>query len=323
MSFLFLSPVRPANNATIRPALTDAKSESVNNLILPMLDARGRGGQNICTGATMEAIANLGRRVQDGFSDVGDFAVFCARTLVQTPGVLANKTSLHMLMRQFFEIGTRSLPVVMVTGAFVGMVLAVQTVPQFAAMDMPALVGSVVNHSVLKELGPVLVGVLLAGRVGGGLAAELGTMRVTEQIDALRAMGCDPIRVLIAPRFLACLLLMPLLVMYACFTGIVGGCLIAVYVYGINAADFWWHSQATIGLYEILYGPLKGLFFGAIISLIACYKGFRCAPGAAGVGRACTESFVASCMAILTLDLFLGMFLNTLYRALYGAKELL
>ena len=203
------------------------------------------------------------------------------------------------------------------------MVLAVQAVPQFAAMNILARVGAVVNYSVLKELGPVLVGVLLAGRVGGGLAAELGTMHVTEQIDALRAMGCDPIRVLVVPRFLACLLLIPLLVMYACFMGIFGGYLIGVCVYGINAADYWRYSQTTIGLYDVFYGPIKSVFFGAVISLIACYKGFNCTPGAAGVGRACTQSFVASCMAILVLDLFLGMFLNTLHRALYGLNVLL
>ena len=228
-----------------------------------------------------------------------------------------------MLLPQFFEIGTRSIPVVMITGAFVGMVLAVQTVAQFKSIGLEAQMGTIINLSVLRELGPVLAGIMLAGRVGGGLTAELGTMRVTEQIDALRAMGTDPIRVLVVPRFLACVLLIPVLVFYAAFMGIVGGYVISVYVYGVRSSEFWRHASETVEYFDILYGPIKSVFFGAVIGLISCYKGFRCAPGAAGVGRACTESFVASCMAVLTLNFFIGMLLNTIYEIFYGIKIVL
>jgi phospholipid/cholesterol/gamma-HCH transport system permease protein len=176
---------------------------------------------------------------------------------------------------------------------------------------------------VLRELGPVLAGVMLAGRVGGGLTAELGTMRVTEQIDALRAMGADPIRVLVVPRFLACVLLIPVLVLYADFMGILGGYAISVYIYGVNAAEFWRHASETVEYFDIFYGPIKSVFFGMAISLVCCYKGFHCRAGAAGVGRACTESFVASTMAILALDFFLGMLLNTAYEFLYGLRAVL
>jgi phospholipid/cholesterol/gamma-HCH transport system permease protein len=164
---------------------------------------------------------------------------------------------------------------------------------------------------------------MLAGRVGGGLTAELGTMRVTEQIDALRAMGADPIRVLVVPRFLACVLLIPILVLYSNAMGILGGYVVSVYIYGINAATFWRHAQETVEYFDIFYGPLKSIFFGAVLALICCFKGFRCAAGAAGVGRACTQSFVASCMAILALNLFLGMLLNTIYEFFYGVKIVL
>jgi len=148
-------------------------------------------------------------------------------------------------------------------------------------------------------------------------------MHVTHQIDAIRVMGCDPIRVLVVPRFLACVLLIPLLVAYACFMGILGGYVICVYLFDVNGADFWNYSRQTVGGWEMIYGPLKSLFFGMVISLVSCYKGFRCAPGAAGVGRACTESFVLSCMAILALDLFLNMLLNTIYISLFGLKTML
>jgi phospholipid/cholesterol/gamma-HCH transport system permease protein len=211
----------------------------------------------------------------------------------------------------------------MITGAFVGMVLAAQSVLQFKAVGLEAKLGAIVNLSVVRELGPVLAGVVLAGRVGGALAAELGTMRVTEQIDALRAMGADPIRVLVMPRFLACLLLMPILVLYADLTGIVGGYAVGVHVYGINPADFWETASQTVQFFDIFEGLLKSLFFGAVMSLICCYRGFHCQPGAAGVGRACTESFVESCMAILALDFFLGVVLNTVYTLTWGTPPVL
>ena len=144
-------------------------------------------------------------------------------------------------------------------------------------------------------------------------------MRVTEQIDALRAMGADPVRVLVVPRVLACVLLMPVLVLYADFTGILGGYVIGVHVYKINAVAFWEHAARTVEMFDILTGLIKSVFFATVIGLISCWRGFRCRPGAAGVGRACTESFVESCMAILALDFFIGVLLNTFYSLTWGA----
>ncbi len=271
----------------------------------------------------MSIIALLGRHTLRGLDAFGDFCRFSGRTLEWTFEGASRWRTVRLLFPQLYEVGTRSVPVVMITGAFVGMVLAVQMVAQFRAVGMIAQMGTIVNLSVLRELGPVLAGIMLAGRVGGGLTAELGTMRVTEQIDALRAMGADPIRVLVVPRFLACVLLIPVLVMYADFMGILGGYVISVFVYGVNGPEFWRHAARTVEYFDIFYGPLKSIFFGVAISLICCYKGFRCSPGAAGVGRACTESFVASTMAILALDFFLGMLLNTIYEFLFGLKALM
>ncbi len=271
----------------------------------------------------MVMLAQLGRFTLDSLDGFGQFCRFSGQACAWSVRGARRWRNVRLLLPQLYEIGTRSVPVVMVTGAFVGMVLAVQMVAQFRAVGMVAAMGTIVNLSVLRELGPVLAGVMLAGRVGGALAAELGTMRVTEQIDALRAMGTDPVRVLVVPRLLACVLLIPVLVLYGDFMGILGGWAISVFVYGVNSADFWRHAVRTVEYFDILYGPIKSVFFGTAIGLICCFKGFNCSPGAAGVGRACTESFVASTMVILALDFFLGMFLNTIYEFLYGIKDLM
>jgi phospholipid/cholesterol/gamma-HCH transport system permease protein len=268
----------------------------------------------------MPLLDYIGRRTVEVVDYIGDFCCFAWRTLVWSPVGITKWRNWRLVMSQFYEIGTLSIPVVMITGLFIGMVLAVQSVEELKGMGMQGQMGAIVNLSVLRELGPVLAGVMLAGRVGGGMTAELGTMRVTEQLDALRAMGADPIRVLVAPRFVACVVLIPALVLYASFMGILGGYLISVHVYYVNGADFW--RFAGVDFFDILYGPIKSVFFGAALSLICCHRAFTCAPGAAGVGRACTESFVASCMSVITLDLFLGMLLNRIHDLLGGAKAI-
>ena len=249
----------------------------------------------------------------------GDFCCFCGRTFLYSLCVMGRWRTLRLLLAQMYEVGTRSVPMVMITGAFVGMVLAAQSVLQFKAVGLEARLGAIINLSVVRELGPVLAAVMITGRVGGALAAELGTMRVTEQIDALRAMGADPIRVLVVPRFLACLVLMPFLVLFADFTGILGGYFIGVHIYQINSGEFWDHAAATVEMFDILSGLLKSLLFGGVMSLICCYRGFRCRPGAFGVGRACMESFVEACMTILALDFFIGVALNTFYTFTWGS----
>lgn len=266
----------------------------------------------------MAVIEHVGARTTRWLEEFGDFWRFTGRTHVAAPVSLSRWHGLRLLLEQMFEIGTRSLPVILITGTFVGMVLAVQTVQQFQSAGLESQLGVIVNLSVIRELGPVLAGVLLAGRVGGAIAAEVGTMRVTEQIDALRAMGADPIRHLVAPRFLACTLLSPFLVIYADVMGILGGYYIASYVYNVSAADYWRYSDTAIEFFDVGLGLIKSVMFGGTMALICCFKAFRCAPGAAGVGRACTEAFVVSCMMILALDFFLNVLLGAIYQALYG-----
>lgn len=224
---------------------------------------------------------------------------------------------------QMYEIGNKSVPVVMITGAFVGMTLAVQSYSQFKGINLEDRLGSLINISVVKELGPVLAAMMLAGRVGGALTAELGTMNVTEQIDALRTMGADPIRYLVIPRFLACMLLTPFLTVYADFMGVMGGYIITVCHFGVNSEAYWRFSADVVEKWDVFIGVIKGVFFGATIALISCFKGFNCQPGAHGVGKACTEAFVCSFLSILALDFMLAIVFKAIYDTIWGVRVIL
>ncbi len=220
-----------------------------------------------------------------------------------------------------YEVGVRSVPVVCVTGAFIGMVMSIESHATFKAIGQEARLGSVINLSVVKQIGPVLAAVMLAGRVGGALTAELGTMNVTEQLDAMRVMGADPIRYLVVPRFLACVLLTPILTIYSDLLGVLGGYFLSVYYLGVAEVPYWQYSAQAIETWQIMEGIFKSVFFGAAIGLISCYKGFNSGAGASGVGRACTESFVASFMAIIVLNFFFARLLQNLYAGLYGNRS--
>lgn len=266
-------------------------------------------------------LARLGRLTIDKIEDFGDFSVFAWETFASITREMFTRRGWQNFAPQAYLIGVLSVPVLLVTGLFVGLVLAVQTVEQFQTIGLEERMGVVVNMSVLRELGPVLSGIMLAGRVGGALAAELGTMKVTEQIDALRAMGTSPIRHLVAPRFLSCLLLTPLLTFYSDVMAALGGWYITVQIYGVQSYAYWKYSANTIESWDFLTGFAKSVAFGGALGLIACYKGFNCKPGAEGVGRATTDSFVSSFVVILVLDFFISVFMQALYRGIYGFKS--
>jgi phospholipid/cholesterol/gamma-HCH transport system permease protein len=158
---------------------------------------------------------------------------------------------------------------------------------------------------------------MLAGRVGSSMAAELGTMRVTEQIDALTSLGANPIRYLVVPRFLGCLLLIPALTIMADFMGVIGALFYAVFLLGIDSHSYLENSAQFVGSFDLFVGVFKSLFFGAAIALIGCHRGFNCDPGAEGVGRAATSAFVYSFVVILLLDLVLGITLDSIYYAIW------
>jgi phospholipid/cholesterol/gamma-HCH transport system permease protein len=255
----------------------------------------------------------LGLLVQNILEGFGDLSVFALEVM---RGSLRRPTR-GTLLPVCYAIGVTSVPVVAVTGMFIGMVLAVQAYSQFAAFGLETRLGSIINMSVVRELGPVLAATMLAGRVGGAMAAELATMRITEQIDAIACLGVNPIHYLAVPRFVACVLLIPLLTILANFMGVMGGGLICCGVYHIDAHHYWSNTRGYVELWDLTAGLIKPIVFGAAIAVISCYRGFRSEPGAEGVGRAATFAFVWSFMAILILDFFLAMFLNNLYSYLW------
>jgi phospholipid/cholesterol/gamma-HCH transport system permease protein len=193
----------------------------------------------------------------------------------------------------------------------------VQSYTQFERINMETRLGAMINMSLVRELGPVLAATMLAGRVGSAMAAELGTMRITEQIDALESMGANAIHYLVVPRFLACLVLIPMLTIMADFMGIMGGAFCGIYVYGIDFHHYVENSRHFVGLFDLFAGVFKSLFFGAAIAIIGCHQGFHCDPGAEGVGKAATSAFVLSFVTLLLLDLFLAVILDAIYLTLW------
>ena len=261
-------------------------------------------------------------KTMQGVGGAGQFGRFVWRSAITSAHSITMSQTYPLIWAQMLLIGVRSVPVIMITGAFVGMTLAVQAYDQLAGMGLEEHLGVLINISVVKELGPVLAAVMLAGRIGGALTAELGTMNVTEQIDAIRSMGTDPIRYLVAPRILACLLLTPVLIIYADLMGIVGGYFVSVIQFGINSRAYWNFSASGVELWDVSIGIIKGLFFGVAIAVISCYKGFTCKEGAHGVGEACTEAFVASFISILALDFALAVIFKAIYNTFWPLKSL-
>jgi len=267
------------------------------------------------TNADPTPIHSLGRIVVELVQSVGDLTLFLLQTL---RGLIGRLPRGRVLWPVFYEVGIRSVPVIAVTGLFIGMVLAVQTYDTLRMYRLESRIGSVINVSLVRELGPVLAATMLAGRVGCAMAAEIGTMRVTEQIEALKALGADPISYLVVPRFLACFWLIPALTLIADGVGIFGGWMVSVKLLGVSDHFFWLYSQQFITAFDVIAGVLKSMFFGAAISIIACHRGFHCGSGAEGVGRAATNSFVCSFIAILALDLVLVILLNNVYKLLWA-----
>lgn len=254
---------------------------------------------------------NVGRRCLEGVRGLGRIAKFALSILYWTFTSLPPRRVMAPVM---YEIGVRSVPVVLATGSFVGMVLAVQMYSQLHRLGAENAAGMIINVSMVKELGPVLAAVILAGRVGGAMAAQLGTMRVTEQIDALTTMGANPIRYLVVPRFLATLFLTPILTVFSDAIGVLGGWLVSTQALGINSFFYWSNTRGILETWDISVGILKAFIFGGLIALISCYKGFTCGRGAEGVGRATTMAFVATFISILVGNFFLAVLMRHIYN---------
>ncbi len=252
----------------------------------------------------------LGARISALLASFGLFAAFCARAVLAVFTGVSTWAWWPRIGRQLFFVGSASLPVLALTGGVTGAILAIEGYGQFKMLGQEHRLGGVVNISIVKQIGPVLAAVMLAGRVGCALTAELGSMKVTEQIDAMRVMASDPMRVLVAPRLVACVLMIPVLTVVSNLCGVGGGWFITTQVYGVDQRAYWDFTRFFVDWFDVLSGLIKSVFFGGAIALIACYKGFTCREGAEGVGRATTAAFVASFIAIVLINLILAKLLN-------------
>lgn len=246
-------------------------------------------------------------------SSVGDYMMM----ILQVAWVTIKKPPAWSLIReQLYEIGVLSLPVVAITGFSTGMVLAAQAYFQLSDKGLASATGLMVAKAMLVELGPVLTAFMVTGRVGAAMCAELGSMRVTEQIDALRSMAVSPERYLIAPRFIAGIFMMPLLTVFSTIMGIIGGYMIAVDYYHMSSSAFLDPLPIHIKAFDLISGMTKALVFGIIIVTISCYRGMTTKGGAAGVGRATTNSVVICYSVILITNFLLTLGLNSSYNCL-------
>jgi phospholipid/cholesterol/gamma-HCH transport system permease protein len=216
-------------------------------------------------------------------------------------------------VEQTYKIGWQSQAVVLITGAFTGMVFTVQTGLQFHKVKMDTAVGPVVSIAMARELAPVLTALMVAGRVGAAIAAEIGTMKVTEQLDALRTMGTSPVSYLAVPRFVALMVALPLLTAEAMLFGILSGYVVAVRMLGIDGTYFLANMFKFTAVEDVVSGLIKSVFFGMFIALISCYKGFHASDGAEGVGRATTEAVVVSSLTVLIANFFIAVLFNTFF----------
>ncbi len=247
----------------------------------------------------MNPLALIGRIVLSLFQTIGEVSLFATRTIAQG---LSGPYYPRAIMRQMVDIGYYSLPVVGLTAIFTGMVLALQSHTGFSRFEAESAVATIVVLSMTRELGPVLAGLMVAGRVGASMAAEIGTMRVTEQIDALTTLSTSPFKYLVWPRVLAGFLMLPLLVLIADIIGVMGGFLVGVYKLGFGPIEYMNRTFDFLQTEDVVSGLVKAAIFGFLVALMGCYHGYRSRGGAQGVGAATTMAVVSASILILTAN---------------------
>lgn len=236
---------------------------------------------------------------------IGEFTLFFGKALrvaVQKP------LRFGLVFQQMFILGVQSLPIITIFAAFTGMVLALQTAYQIKKFGADVFVGGIVGLSIVRELGPVLTAMILSGRVGSGIASELGSMRVTEQIDAIDTLGTDAFHYLIGPRVLACGIMGPILAVYFDVVGNLGGYVVSVYKVGVDSHVYLQNANSIVGAGDVLSGLIKSFVFSLIVAVVGCFYGFRCSGGASGVGLATTSSVVSAFMLVIVVDYLLSSF---------------
>jgi phospholipid/cholesterol/gamma-HCH transport system permease protein len=245
------------------------------------------------------------------FNYVGEYIQLnleALKLLIKTP------PKLHLILKQLYEIGVSSLPVVAITGLSSGFVLAAQSFFQLGDKGMADVTGLVVSKAMMTELGPVLSAFMVTGRVGAAICAEIGSMKVSEQIDALETMAVSSIRYLVSPRLLSGILMMPLLTVFGIVMGIMGGYIVSVHLFNMSSAAFFDPISMSLKKFDFLTGMIKAFVFGFFIMSISCYKGMITHGGAAGVGRSTTQSVVITYCCILLSNFFMTLGINLIYR---------
>jgi len=247
----------------------------------------------------MNFLQPIGRVFLDFFATAGRLTLF---TISGVSHIFRPPFYYRIILKQMIDIGFYSLPVVGLTAVFAGMVLALQSYTGFSRFQAEGAIANVVVISITRELGPVLAGLMVAGRIGASVAAEIGTMRVTEQIDALTTLSTNPMKYLVAPRLLAGILMFPLLVAVADSIGIFGGYIVAVYKLGFNSSNYIQNTWDFMTLTDFVSGIVKAAVFGFLVSLMGCYHGYHSKGGAQGVGMATTNAVVSASILILSFD---------------------
>lgn len=252
---------------------------------------------------------------RDLLVSIGRYVVMVCQTLFL---LFTQRPRWDLVAFQLYDMGVRSLPLVCVTGMAIGMVLSAQSFFQLSDKGLVGATGLMVAKSMLVEIGPVLTAFMITGRVGAAICAELGSMRVTEQIDAMACMGVNPLSYLVVPRYIGMIIMMPILTVFSSACGILGGWLIATQLYGMNTQTFFDPIQIYITWFDIICNILKSWVFGILVVSVACYEGMSTKGGAAGVGRATTSSVVLAYSSILGANFLLTIFLNALYWYIFG-----
>lgn len=275
---------------------------------------RQEGSATIVDDLALRGTQFLIDRVANGLAIIGRVTLMVIEMFRVTGRRLP---SLRLVLQQMDVVGVESLWLVIVVSLFTGAVAAVQAAYQFSNVVPLRYIGSVVLRSVVIELGPVLTALVVGGRVGASIAAELGTMKVTEQIDALRAMGINPIRFLVVPRVIAGIIMLPVITVYADAIAVFGGWLVSMLTIGVSTHTYVGALRQYFYLRDVASGLLKAMFFGGIISTMGCYAGFQTEGGASGVGRATTTAVVSLCVMVLVLDYLLA---NFLFRIIFAKQ---
>lgn len=255
------------------------------------------------------------KNIFSSFVGVGAWALMCGRTLKT---ILKRPPAFSLILEQLYQIGVCSLPVVAITGFSTGLVLAAQSFYQLSDKGLASATGLFVGKGMLTEIGPLLTAFMVTGRVGSSMTAVLGTMHITEQIDALRVMSVNPLNYLVAPRVIGSALMLPLLTIFSAMMGIFGGYLISVFIFNMTPQGYFDPMPIYVTPFDFLVGIIKAFFFGLVISTISCYKGLTTTGGAQGVGRFTTDSVVISYSFILIINFLLTIGLNNLHQIYTG-----